>query len=146
MKYEKILIAIDNSSCSMKAAKAGFSLAHSLKATIGLIYVVDLKKEVINPDLGITQEQSQTVLLQEAENTIEQYIRLYDGVNGIERFTPEGFPAQEILNIAREWDADVIVMGTHGRSGLGKLITGSVAEHVIRHATIPVLITPRNIA
>ncbi len=142
MKYKRILVAIDNSSYSMKAAKVGFSLAHSLRATIGLLYVVDKSKEVINADLGITPQQSGTVLLNEAEKTIEQFIRLYNGVENIERFTPEGFPEQEIINISKEWEADVIVMGTHGRSGIGRMLTGSVAEYVIRHATMPVLITP----
>lgn len=146
MKYKRILIAIDNSSYSMKAAKVGFSLAHILKATVGLLYVVDRTKEVISADLGITPQQSQTVLLNEAEKTIEQYIRLYNGVDQIERFTPEGFPEQEIINISKEWEADVIVMGTHGRSGIGKMLTGSVAEYVIRHATMPVLITPPRMA
>src|SRR6218665_1532754 len=140
--YKKILIAIDNSSYSMKAAKAGFSLAHKPKAAIGLLYVVDRSKEVVNADLGITASQSQTVLLNEAEQTIEQYIRLYDGVDSVEHFTPEGFPEKEIINIAKQCEAGLIVMGTHGRTTIGKILTGSVAEYVIRHASIPVLITP----
>ncbi len=140
--YKKILIAIDNSAHSMKAAKAGFALAHALRATIGLLYVVDKSKEVISADLGITPQQSGTVLLNEAEKTIEQYIRLYNGVDRIERFTPEGFPEEEIINISKELEADLIIMGTHGRTAIGKILTGSVAEFVIRHSTIPVLITP----
>lgn len=142
LTYKKILLAIDNSSYSMKAARAGFSLAHALKASLGLLYVVNKSREVVNADLGITPEQSQMTLLNEAEKTIEQYIRLYNRVNRIERFTPEGYPEQEIVNIARQWDADLIVMGTHGRSGLGRMLTGSTAEYVIRHATVPVLVTP----
>lgn len=141
-EFKKILIAIDNSAHSMKAAKAGFSLAHRLKAAIGLLYVVNSRKEIVNADLGITAEQSQTVLLNEAENTIEQYIRLYDGVDRIERFTPEGIPEQEIIRIAQEWAADLIVMSTHARSSIRKILTGSVAEYVIRHAAVPVLISP----
>jgi nucleotide-binding universal stress UspA family protein len=140
--YKKILIAIDNSAWSMKAAKAGFALAHGLQAAVGLLYVIDRSKEVVNADLGITPAQSGTVLLQEAGQVIEQYIRLYQGAGPVERFTPEGVPEQEIVNISREWQADMIVIGTHGRSGIGKLLTGSVAEHVIRHAAIPVLVTP----
>lgn len=141
-KYKRILIAIDNNAYSMKAAEVGFSLAHELKAAIGLLYVVNKSKEVVNADLGITPEQSRMLLLNEAEKTIEQYIRLYNGVDHIDRFTPEGFPEQVIINIAKEWHADLIVMGTHTRSGLGRILTGSLAEYIIRHATIPVLITP----
>lgn len=146
MEYKKILIAIDSSVYSMKAAKAGFSLAHNLKAAVGLLYVVDKSKEVVNADLGITPEQSETVLLNEAEKTIEQYIRTYNGIDSIERFTPEGFPEQEIINIAKEWEADMIVMGTHGRSMIRKMLTGSIAEYVIKHSAIPVLIIPPRMA
>jgi len=142
MKYQKILIAVDDSSYSMKAARAGFALAHRLKAMIAILYVIDKSKEVINADLGITPGQSKTVLLGEAEKTIEQYIKMYDGIDKVFRFTPEGLPEKEILNIANEWKADLIVMGTHGRSGLNRMLTGSIAEYVIRHAEIPVMVTP----
>jgi nucleotide-binding universal stress UspA family protein len=142
MKYKKILIAVDDSAYAMKAAKAGFALAHSLRSMIGILYVVDRAREVVNADLGVTSRESQTLLLQEAEKTIEQYIRMYNGVEKIFRFTPEGIPEEEILNIAREWQADLIVMGTHARSGLSRIMTGSVAEYVIRHAEIPVMVTP----
>lgn len=140
--FKKILIAVNDSPYSMKAARTGFSLAHRLNASIGLLYVVDRGKEIVNADLGITTEQSQTILLQEAERTIEQYIHLYNGVSHIERFTPEGVPEQLIITIAEEWAADLIVMGTHGRSGIRKMLTGSIAEYVIRHATVPVLLSP----
>lgn len=142
MKYKRILIAIDNNAYSMKAAKAGFSLAHELKAAIGLLYVVNKSKEIVNADLGITPEQSRMLLLNEAEQTIEQLIQIYNGVQHIDRFTPEGFPEQVIINIAKEWEADMIVMGTHTRSGIERMLTGSLAEYIIRHATIPVLIAP----
>jgi hypothetical protein len=55
-------------------------------------------------------------------------------------FTPIGLPKEEILNTAKEWQADLIVMGTHGRTGLLHLVMGSVAEHIVRHATVPVLV------
>ena len=53
---------------------------------------------------------------------------------------PEGFPKKEIVKIAREWEADLIVMGTHGRGGLQHLLVGSVAESVIKHAGVPVMV------
>lgn len=143
MAYSKILIAVDNSSFSLKAAKAGFELAHQLKANVGLIFVIDKSKEVINADLGITPEQSATTLLKQAEDTIEQLIKMYDGVTDVFRFTPEGFPKKEIINIAREWAADLIVMGTHGRSGISHLLVGSVAEYIIKHALIPVMVVSK---
>jgi nucleotide-binding universal stress UspA family protein len=56
-----------------------------------------------------------------------------------ERRFAEGDPATEILEVAREVEADLIVMGTHGRTGLGRLLLGSVAEQVLRRAGCPVL-------
>lgn len=144
MAYSKILIAVDNSSFSLKAAKAGFELAHQLKAGVGLIFVIDKSKEAINADLGITAEQSATTLLKQAEDTIEQLIKMYDGVSDVFRFTPEGFPKKEIINIAKEWEADIIVMGTHGRSGISHILMGSVAEYIIKHAPIPVMVVSKS--
>lgn len=139
---KKILIAIDDSSYSMKAAKVGFSLAHSLKASLGIVYVVDKTKEINNPDLGITMEESKTILLKEVEKTIEQYMDMYKEVHKIFRFSPEGFPEKEILNVAEQWGAELIVMGTHGRTGLQHLLMGSVAENIVRHSKIPVMVVP----
>jgi nucleotide-binding universal stress UspA family protein len=144
MSYQKILIAVDSSAYSMNAAKKGFELAHQLNATIGLIYVIDRNKESVNVEVGITPEQSQTVLLQQAEENISQLIKMYDGVEEVMRFTPEGFPKKEIINTAKEWGADLIVMGTHGRTGLTHLLVGSVAEYVIKHAGVPVMVVPSN--
>ncbi|HVY76042.1 MAG TPA: universal stress protein [Puia sp.] len=142
MPYNRILIAVDHSSYSMKAAKAGFALAHDLKATVTLLCVVDKLKEQVNADLGITLEQTEADLQREAEQTLEEYIRLYDEVNIVKRLTPEGLPGREIIRTAASGQADLIVMGSHGRSGIRKLLMGSTAEYVLRHATVPVLVVP----
>jgi nucleotide-binding universal stress UspA family protein len=142
MEYQKILIAVDDSVHSMKAARAGFAMAHRLKAIIGLVFVINKSNEVFNTELGITTDQSKTVLLKEAENTIDQYIKMYDGVDEVFRFMPEGFPEKEILNVASEWKADIIVMGTHCRTGLSRILSGSLTDYIVRHAEIPVLIIP----
>lgn len=141
MNYKRILIAVDDSSYSMKAARVGFEMARKLNAETGILYVISKMKEQAKPDLGTTEHQQHTLLLAEAEHTIKQYIELYDGIDKVYRFTPEGLPEEEIINIAKEWEADMIVMGTHGRSGLNRILTGSIAEYVIKHAEIPVLIT-----
>lgn len=56
------------------------------------------------------------------------------------KFMPEGRPTKDILKTADIWEANLIVMGTHGRTGLLHLLVGSVAEYVIRHSKIPVMI------
>ena len=139
---KKILIAIDNSACSLHAAKKGFQLAKQLNADVGLVFVINRNKETISADLDISPEESQTVLLKHAEETIGQVIRMYDGEKEVFRFTPEGYPKEEIINTALHWNADIVVMGTHGHTGLQHLLMGSVAEHVIRHFTRPVMVVP----
>jgi nucleotide-binding universal stress UspA family protein len=54
----------------------------------------------------------------------------------------EGKPYETILKVASEWAADLIIIGTHGRTGLSHLLMGSVAENVVRHSEIPVMIIP----
>jgi nucleotide-binding universal stress UspA family protein len=62
-----------------------------------------------------------------------------DATLTVERRLIVGDPATEILRVAQEEPCDVIVMGTHGRTGLGRLLMGSVAEQVVRRASCPVL-------
>ena len=139
---KKILIAVDSSAYALHAAKKGFALADQLNATIGLVFVIDRNKETVSADLDITPEESQIVLLKRAEETLDQLVKMYDGTREIFRFTPEGLPKEEIINTALHWNADLIVMGTHGHTGLQHLLMGSVAEYVIRHATQPVMVVP----
>jgi len=140
MLFNKILIAVDNSPFSLYAAKKGFALAHQLNASVGIVSVIDKSKEVINTDLGITPEQSSTVLLKQAGEIIEQLIKLYDGIGEVFRFTPEGFPKAEILNIINEWEPDLVIMGSHGHSGLQHMLMGSVTEYIIKHTHVPVMV------
>jgi nucleotide-binding universal stress UspA family protein len=57
-------------------------------------------------------------------------------------FVEKGNPSETILRVAREWEADLIVLGTHGRTGLSHLLMGSIAEKVIRHSVKPLFIVP----
>jgi len=57
-------------------------------------------------------------------------------------FVEEGKPFEAILKVADDWDADLIVLGTHGRTGLSHILIGSVAEKIVRHSTKPIFIIP----
>lgn len=141
MPYSKILIAVDSSEFSMQAAKKGLELAHQLNATAALLYVVDTSKAIGNIDAGILPEQAMIVLKKEVEQTLDELAAMYNG-NTILKFMPEGRPTDDILKTAEIWEADLIVMGTHGRTGLMHLLVGSVAEYVVRHSKIPVMVVP----
>jgi nucleotide-binding universal stress UspA family protein len=66
--------------------------------------------------------------------------RLADGGRKVEAYVGEGPAVDVILSVAREQSASVIVMSTHGRGGLGRLVFGSVADGILRHSEIPVLL------
>ena len=141
MSYTKILIAVDSSEYSMKAAKKGLELAHQLGAKAALLYVIDKSQSLGNVDAGITHEEALIILKKEAEQTLDELTQMYNG-NEIMKFMPEGNPDEDIIETAKDWNADLLVMGTHGRTGLKHLLMGSVAERVMRHSEIPVMIVP----
>ncbi|MFH4965601.1 universal stress protein [Gaetbulibacter sp. M235] len=141
MSYSKILIAVDSSEYSMQAAKKGLELAHQVDAKVALLFVVDTSKAMGNVDAGILPEQALIVLKKKAEQTLDELATMYNGKD-ILKFMPEGSPTKDIIKTAEIWEADLIVMGTHGRTGLLHLLVGSVSEHIIRHSKIPVMVVP----
>jgi nucleotide-binding universal stress UspA family protein len=142
MRCSKILAAIDSRPNSLRTAKIAFEFARQLNATVGLVYVVDRNKEIVNADIGITPEQSSTILLKQVQQVMDQMIKIYVKTDKVVQFMPEGFPKSEIVKIAREWEANLIMMGAHGKTGLFHSLVGSVTEYVMRHSGIPVMIIP----
>jgi nucleotide-binding universal stress UspA family protein len=138
MNYKKILIAADNSEQALWAAHKGFELAGQLNAECGLIYVIDKAKSLGNIDAGIMPEDAQRALNNEADRVIDSLLKQCS--TRLTVFKPEGSPVEEVIAVSRSWAADLIVIGTHARTGLRHLLLGSVAEHLIRHSAIPVLV------
>ena len=141
MQYKKILIAVDSSEFSMAAAKKGLSLSYQLNAEAALVYVIDASKEIGNVDACIFPEDASLILKKEAEQTLDQLAAIYNGKK-LMKFMPEGHPSEDIIKTAEAYEADLIVVGTHGRTGLMHLLVGSVSEHVIRNSKVPVLVVP----
>jgi nucleotide-binding universal stress UspA family protein len=141
MPFQQILIAVDSTEFSLQAAKRGLELAHVLGAKAALIFVVDSAKAMGNIDAGISHEEALIILKKEAEQTLDQLAVLYNGQD-LMKFMPEGHPVDEILGTASTWGADLIVMGTHARTGLAHLFPGSVAEQVLHNAKVPVMVVP----
>lgn len=141
MGYNKILIAVDSSEYSMKAAKKGFELAQQLDAKVALLFVVDISKAAVNVDAGILPGEAMFILKKEAEQTLDQLTEMYSTKEPV-KFVVEGYPNEDILKTSKIWQADLIVVGTHGRTGLLSLLMGSVAENVVQNSTIPVMVVP----
>lgn len=144
MNLRKILIAVDNSTCSEKAAKTGYELAKTFGAEVALVNVIEPAPATINQDLTLApvfldtydnSDENSHVLLQEIEKTYGEgiqttYLSVVDSA------------AHGIIQQSDEWGSDLIVIGTYGRTGLYHFLMGSVAEHVARKSACPVLIIP----
>jgi nucleotide-binding universal stress UspA family protein len=130
--FKKILIAIDKSAPSMSAVNAASQMATQLGAQCALLHVVDPSLAYI-ADLGTTNENELAHLRVAGDELIHSI-----DINAA-RFVLEGDPADTIINTARDWDADLIVLGSDSRGRLAHFLLGSTADSVIRRAPCPVL-------
>ncbi len=142
MKADKILIVADDSAPSMKAIQYGFDLAIKLGAKVTLLSVVEPGHALGNPDAGIFPDDAIILLKEKTEDFLSQVKNEY--ANGIdtELMAPLGDIQPTVIEIAVKWGADLIVVGTHGRTGLSKLFSGSVSESIIQHSPVPVCVVP----
>lgn len=137
---QTILCAVDFSQVSPKVAEYARSLAVSLNAKIVLIHVVP--SGTIYADFGIplsSMETFCTTMITEGEKTLADFAGQHFSGLEVEPKVTCGEFAEEILHCAKEQGADMIVMGTHGRRGMDRLLFGSVAEKVLRSAPCPVV-------
>ena len=137
MSFQRILIALDRSAIAAHATEVGVDLAKALGAQIALVHVVDTKL-ASPPEGGLPP----SVLLGELRQEGRRFLKaasLRIGDPPPREYLAEGNPRKEIIKTAEEWKADLIVMGTHGRSGISRVLLGSTAEGVVRQAQIPVL-------
>jgi nucleotide-binding universal stress UspA family protein len=130
---ERVLIPTDGSTGTAHVAMHGIDMAEQYGADIHVIHVIDTG--------GLLSEDSDTKaeLTREGERAVgrvEAMGRAHD--LPVETTVREGEPAEEILEYADEIEADIIVAGTHGRTGVKRHLIGSVAERLVRHGTCPV--------
>src|SRR5438067_6237891 len=139
MTFKIVLIAVDTSAIAAHAADVGIELARSLKADVALVHVID-QALLAGTESALPGQELIAVLEQDAKTLLAKFRSKSTQQPRALEFIKTGPPATEILNVARKWQADVIVMGTHGQGGVARLLVGSVAEEVLRHATCPVLV------
>lgn len=133
--FEKILIPTDGSDPSASAAASGMDLAVDQEATVHFLYVI----EPLQSSEGGAQQVLES-MRRSGERTVRELAEEAEE-KGVEAVTEvvDGTPSKEIVEYARANDIDVIVMGTHGRTGLRRRLLGSVTEKVVRLSDIPVL-------
>jgi nucleotide-binding universal stress UspA family protein len=137
-KIRTILHPTDFSSCSRGAFDAACSMARDLGARLVLLHVAQPAEVHALELVNVMPEASPDDWREQLERRLQWLGTDCEGIL-VERWLEEGDPVREILGVAKEAGADLIVMGTHGRRGLGRFLLGSVAEEVLRRAPCPVL-------
>ena len=140
MSFKRILIAVDESAFAAHAADVGIELAKSLKAEIAFIHAVDPSVARAAPEIGVPAEKLIAMEEQEAKNLVSAFRERARASPAALAFVEMGKPATKIVEGAKGWAADLIVIGSHGRGGVERLLLGSVAESVVRQAYCPVLV------
>jgi nucleotide-binding universal stress UspA family protein len=138
--YRNIVIATDGSENNKRAISHGIEIAKLSGATVHALYVVDTSAfSSIPMDAG--WEEMYEILKREGEKAVF-YVKELGEASGVEvrEVLLEGHPSNEIINFAENNNADLIVMGTLGKTGLDRFLMGSVAEKVIRGSKVPVLV------
>ncbi len=138
--FKKILAPLDFSECSYEALNYAASLASKYGAELCLLHVLEVP---LYASAGVTPSTLREVQKMSAEVEKDASKALDEAANRIKdvqvsKLLWRGDPHMEIIRAAKELSCDLIVMGTHGRTGLPHILLGSVAERVVRTAPCPV--------
>ncbi|OCX50337.1 hypothetical protein BEL04_21355 [Mucilaginibacter sp. PPCGB 2223] len=152
MKFQRILIGIDESRYSENAAEYGFALARTYHAQVGLVHITEpvvLTQPTdpgivgsIIPTLGADEPELLNIQQEYSGKLIENTIKRFGDDLQITQFNEFGSTADTILECIAKFNADLVVLGTHSRTGLDRFFMGSVAEDVVRHSPVAVLVVP----
>lgn len=135
--YDRILVPTDGSIEGERAVEYAIDLAREHGATIRAIYVVNAASYGGLP-METAWDGISDALREEGQAALERVEEMADGVE-VETAVLEGSPSRAIVDQASSEGCDLVVMGTHGRGGIDRLLLGSVAERVVRSSPVPVL-------
>ena len=151
---KKILVALDYGPNAQQIAAQGYELAKSMNAELALLHVMVetsyYSTYEYSPITGFNNFNTTDVLMPDTLEEISKGIGLFleqtkqslGNAGNITTLTREGEPAAAIIEAARDLQAHTIVLGSHSRRGLDKILMGSVTERVLRHSHIPLYIIP----
>jgi nucleotide-binding universal stress UspA family protein len=137
---QKILIPTDGSDHSIRATEYAISIAKMHEAQILVVYIVD---EIVIDQFSKSVERD--ALEFELKNDGKRFVNYALGLAGKEGLKAtsmliKGRPFEQIVNVAKGLNIDLIVMGTYGRTGADRILMGSVVERVIEYSPCPVLV------
>lgn len=143
MKLQKILAATDLSELSRSGVRHAMQMALGQDAQVIVLYVIGEdgdwfeNDDALNPAAALVPKYEQSLI-----KFIRETCADFPGQVKLRPAVEAGIPYKEIVRTAEEEKVDLIVMSTHGRTGLDRLVVGSVTEQVIAHAPCPVLAIP----
>lgn len=144
--FSRIVIALDGSDCANHALDVGLNLAKATGASVTFCSVVDPATFAGFAPPSTEMDQQLKLDEDDAAKRIDgakaKAAKL--GLNATGEIVL-GKPAREILDFAKRESADAIVLGTHGRTGVRRVLLGSVAEDVLRHSHVPVLVVRQHV-
>jgi nucleotide-binding universal stress UspA family protein len=142
--YRRILVPVDGSDTAKRGLEEAIKLAEALESELRIIHIVDDSALALNPEAGVAAAPLVEDFAENGRQILEEARALATArgaVAGIvlhENFT--GRVADLIVDEAKKWGADLIVMGTHGRRGIRRAVIGSDAQGVVQGAMVPVLL------
>ena len=145
-KYKKVLFCTDFSKNSDCAFDYAFGIAKRDEGVLTILHVIPATPEPRNLERWLTKEEldKMKATLQEDRDKLfnEKYLKQIKDKTKVNIVTETGREDEKILEFARKEKIDIIVIGTHGRTGIEHVFLGSVAERIIRRSPIPVFIIP----
>lgn len=138
--FERVVIATDGSASVERAVDVGIDLADRFDASVHALYVIDEGEVAGSPD-AVTDDLAEALETagEEALAFVSDRATATIADDAVETAVREGDPAAEIVNYARDVDADLVATGTRGRHGEHSFLLGSVAEAVVRRSPLPIL-------
>jgi nucleotide-binding universal stress UspA family protein len=139
MKHERMLIATDGSKHSASALCQAISLAKAFKCKLFILHAIDMNPQYLSlsPKLEEMMEKDAALVLEEAEKMATDA-----GIHCETILNIADMPYKAIINTAKKEKIDLIIMGTHGKNALEKLVMGSVTRQVIGHISCAVMVVP----
>jgi nucleotide-binding universal stress UspA family protein len=139
LTLERIVLATDFSSSSQTATAYARLLARHFSSNLTLVHVVDLTAAAKSEEAvaGLVLDERRLIGVEKLEQVMNEMIS--EGVHATAQTLESHHPAAAIVGLSNQLHADMIVMGSNARHGLGKIFIGSCSEGVIRHATCPVM-------
>ncbi len=141
--YQRIMVAVDGSETSQRGLQEAINLAKEQKAKLAIVHVIDIvvvfgAGQFPGTYIEATRELAHETIAHARKSALAAGIE--PEIQSPEIVSSGYHVAETIADAARDWKADLLVVATHGRRGVSRLLIGSVAERVVRLATCPLLL------